>query len=74
MTKITLKNNFHNSEIILNAKEKFEGLFISEGQMKKAKKTLCGIRGCECSNDFGVRGKQDYQEYVRNYWGVVFYI
>ena len=53
MTKITLINNFHNTEIILNLKD---GKNISAGQVKKSWNTLCGIKGCTCGNSLGMRG------------------
>ena len=56
--KITLKNDFHNTEITLIAKN---GM-LSTGQVKKSKKTLCGIAGCTCGDELGTRGNQDLPE------------
>ena len=54
--KITLYNDFHNTSIALYAK----GNKLTIGQVKKAQKELCGIAGCCCSGEFGVRGQQDW--------------
>lgn len=53
MKKVVLKNSFHNSEVTLVV----ENDQISAGQVKKAWKTLCGIRGCTCGNSLGMRGE-----------------
>lgn len=55
MRKITLTNNFHNTEVILNVKD---GKNISANQVKKANKILCGYNGCLCSGYMGTRGTQ----------------
>jgi len=49
---ITLKNDFHNTEVRVNPKD-FE---LSAGQVKRAGKVLCGINGCGCGNSAGMRG------------------
>jgi len=51
--KITLKNNFHNSEANLIVKDGK----ISESAIIRAEKKLCGIKDCTCG---GIRGPQDY--------------
>ena len=53
--KITLTNDFHNTEVALNVKNNL----ISAGQIRRANKELCGIDGCTCSDDLGTRGPQD---------------
>ena len=57
MKRITLTNDFHNSEVTLNVKDST----ISAGQVKKARRELCGISGCTCGNDLGMRGKQAHE-------------
>lgn len=57
--KITLSNDFHNAEVTLNVKDNRN---ISASQVKRAKRVLCGISGCTCSNDLGQRGDQDLPE------------
>ena len=61
--KFTLVNEFHNTTITLRAKTtKNNGIyFISANQVKKAKKTLCGIPGCLCSGELGTQGKNNPQ-------------
>ena len=54
--KIILKNDFHNSEVKLNVKN---GV-ITKDQVKRSKTVLCGMLGCSCSDDLGMRGPQDY--------------
>lgn len=56
MKRITLSNDFHNTEITLHVKDNT----ISAGQVKKARRELCGISGCTCGNDLGMRGKQQH--------------
>jgi len=63
MTKtISLKNDFHNSEVLLYIAD---GKNISKGQVKKTWKTLCGIKGCTCGNELGMRGYGNPQIEVR---------
>jgi hypothetical protein len=59
---ITLRNDFHKTEITLRANVVGSStLSISHSQAKKAQKKLCGIKGCQCSDDMGVRGcDQDF--------------
>lgn len=49
---ITLKNDFHNTEVRLNPRNEN----LSAWQIKKAYKTLCGMDDCTCSDDMGMRG------------------
>ncbi len=58
MKRITLTNDFHNSSITLHPGK--EGR-LSAGQVRKAKKTLCGITHCTCSGRLGTRGQQESQ-------------
>lgn len=50
---ITLRNNFHGTEY------RTKGGYLSARTVKKIHKALCGVTGCMCSNDLGVRGPQD---------------
>jgi len=59
--KITLSNEFHNTETTVNPKAITEGRFkgfykISASVAKRAKAKLCGINGCTCCGNFGERG------------------
>ena len=59
-TKVTLVNEFHNTEVnvIIDINEK--GLFkLSDSQNSKIHKELCGLSDCTCG---GVRGKCYYTE------------
>ncbi len=70
METITLENNFHNSSIALRPSK--EGR-LSASQVKRTKKTLCGITGCTCSGALGTRRPQESQIevfYLPDQWGM----
>lgn len=46
-----LTNNFHESEIEL----KVGSNYISDRQIKRARKVLCGVSGCTCGGEMGER-------------------
>ena len=64
--KVTLSNNFHNTEITLlgvpeyNSIGELTKVTISKAQAKKAMNTLCPSKNCRCSYNCGTRGSQDY--------------
>lgn len=54
--KITIANDFHNTEKNLLARVRTDGaVLISRNQAKACKNTLCGINGCTCGDDIGSR-------------------
>ncbi len=53
--KITLYNDFHNTEVNLLVRDGK----ISRNQILRARRELCGIRDCVCGDEFGTRGPQD---------------
>lgn len=53
--KITLINDFHDTEIKLVV----DNCRLSLNQTNKAKRALCGIKDCKCSGPFGYRGYQN---------------
>jgi hypothetical protein len=62
--RITLKNDFHNSAVSLNCEvlshiHNVATAYPTLGQIKRAKRELCGISGCTCSGDDGTRGRQE---------------
>ena len=62
--KITLRNDFHNSSVTLNADVRSHihnvaTAYLSTGQIRRAKQELCGIDGCTCSGEAGTRGRQE---------------
>lgn len=68
MNTYTLVNDFHGTSVnvrcagvqhIWNEVE----ITLSENQTKRAKKALCGIAGCTCSNAAGMRGAQTHHNY-----------
>ena len=59
--KATLTNNFHNTEATISPVEIKEGRFagyhkVSRATMMRARRTLCGVSGCQCGGQFGERG------------------
>ena len=50
--KLTLRNDFHNTEAIVIAKN---GI-ISHSSLKRARAKLCGMKNCYCGD---IRGTQD---------------
>jgi hypothetical protein len=52
--KVTLMNNFHNTETTVFSKRGF----ISARSIKRAEEKLCGIKECECG---GIRGPQSVE-------------
>ncbi len=53
--KITLYNDFHNTEVNLLVRDGK----LSRNQVARARRELCGIEGCCCGDEFGMRGPQD---------------
>mgnify|MGYP000849709753 FL=1 len=53
--RVTLKNDFHNTVFRLSIPP---GGTITRNQVNRAKRALCGVRGCLCSNETGARGLQ----------------
>ena len=62
-TKITLQNDFHGTTVKLMAERQPGGLFITHSQAQRARRELCGIKGCTCSGPTGQRvaGNVGYQ-------------
>jgi hypothetical protein len=60
--KIKLTNGFHNTEVVLISRNGE----LSTRQIKRAKRVLCGLRGCRCSDDAGCRGNQEVT--LEYYW------
>ena len=61
--RITLTNNFHATSVTLIAEEDTRNTFagwLSPGQVKRARRDLCGCDGCQCGDDLGCRGPQHY--------------
>lgn len=61
--KVKLTNDFHNTSVTLHLKGSAEdmrcGMYLSDHQIKRARKTLCGVKGCTCGGKVGERGKQN---------------
>ena len=61
--RLILRNDFHNTEVVVIAKE---GI-LSESSLNRARKKLCGIKECLCGD---IRGRQDkiidfYENYAK---------
>ena len=52
MQTIILQNDYHGTAVTLRSKEGW----VSAHQMRRARKVLCGIRGCKCGGRAGERG------------------
>ncbi len=64
MTNVTLTNDFHGTEVTIRTEVLSHIWHTSTirptlGQIKRAKRVLCGIDGCTCSGDLGTRGPQE---------------
>lgn len=59
--KITLTNDFHNTSTIVHVDDRG---WITERQLKRARKALCGVDGCSCGGDAGERGPQEHEASV----------
>lgn len=53
---ITVKNSFHHTAVQIRAEIGDE---LTASQIRRARKELCGIRGCLCGGPIGERGPQD---------------
>ncbi len=53
---VEFRNDFHNSFARVRIKE--WGDFISLGQVKRLRSSLCGVDDCTCSGETGTRGQQ----------------
>ena len=59
--RVTLTNEFHGTEVTISPVEIKEGRFagyhkVSRETVVRARRTLCGISGCQCGGQFGERG------------------
>lgn len=55
---ITLRNDFHDSEVRLRASV---GDKLTKSQVKRSRRTLCPNPDCTCGGELGERGPQDLQ-------------
>lgn len=59
MALIHLSNDFHNSTAKIQAAF---GWPLTRSQIERARRKLCGVRGCKCSdNRLGTRGHQGFE-------------
>ncbi len=61
--KVTLTNNFHGTTCRVNVAAKnirweneAMSVFLSESQVRRARRVLCGHADCRCSHESGSRG------------------
>jgi len=60
--KITLTNNFHNTESSAFAQEHGRGHYhLSASQVRHLRKRLCPRSDCSCGGILGERGRQEQQ-------------
>jgi hypothetical protein len=65
MQTVTLTNDFHGTSVnlrceVLSHIHNVSTIYPTAGQIKKAKKALCGIECCTCSGDAGTHGHQEH--------------
>jgi hypothetical protein len=65
MTKITLRNDFHNTEVNVVLK----GDTLTRNQMYRVKKALCGRDNCACGPIRGPQGFEYEYDYVSGSYG-----
>jgi len=53
--RVTLTNDFHHSAVTLMVGEDGK---LNPGQVRRARRALCGISGCTCAGNLGERGPQ----------------
>ena len=58
---MTIKNDFHNTSVVVVGElvdyATHWETTLSDSQMKRVKRVLCGMRDCTCG---GIRGRQEY--------------
>ena len=59
MAHFVIRNDFHGSEVTLSLPQ--QGGVLSAGQVRKARRALCGMAGCTCGGLIGERGPQSAQ-------------
>ena len=56
MKKVTFENKFHNTEITMIPKtNRTHEVYLSEGQLTRLKRELCGSKECTCSGHISPR-------------------
>ena len=55
--KITIRNNFHNTEVVVNVGPSNT---ITGATASRIQKKLCGVSGCKCGGVLGERGPQEF--------------
>ena len=58
MKQIMITNNYHNTSVTLRVRNER----LSERQIQRAIRALCGVPGCRCGDTFGARGPQPDRE------------
>lgn len=59
---ITLTNDFHGTSVNLRPDDSYT---LSALQVARARRALCGIKGCTCGGDLGERGSDNPSVCVR---------
>ena len=62
--RLTLRNDFHGSEVRLDVSG--DGVLTGR-QVDRARRALCGIKGCDCGGVCGTRGGQQTEYLGRTY-------
>ena len=57
-TCVTIRNDFHNTECTIRIK--WGESFLTDSQVRRVRRTLCGIDDCLCGGVLSERGPQEW--------------
>lgn len=55
--KATLTNSFHRTDLRAVVPENG---WLTASQVRRVRRTLCGVAGCTCGDDLSMRGRQEW--------------
>jgi len=62
---VVLVNDFHSTKATVRTQVLWHGVHceitLTASQMKRARRILCGIKGCTCGGPGGIRGPQAFR-------------
>ena len=68
MKSVRLENDFHNTSTLVRLSDTHE---LSESQIARARRNLCGMEDCSCGGVLGERGPQSvavYENHAGRIW------
>jgi hypothetical protein len=61
-----LRNEFHSAEVLIHVKP---GDTLDRRRVRRIRRQLCGVAGCDCGDDLGRQGRQpDNGDLVLEQW------